>query len=141
MTIQDPEVFLYHGRKLFTEDTPLEMLPAEVGFKPESIWTSNWRGYVGTWKVEDQKLYLVKLDVQGGDSGAVYELIGRYGGKVFAEWYSGTIDAAESTRQGLIKTTRDQEDVFLSIRKGVVEQEKYTRIDCGVSKIKREKLL
>lgn len=127
MTIQDPEAVLYQGRELFTDETPLKSLPKKFGFNPESEWTANWRGYVGTWKVEGGNLYLIGIDVHNGCGGPLYELLGRHGGTVLADWYSGRIEAAGTTRQGLVRKMDAHESLLLIVKNGVVEYERYER--------------
>jgi hypothetical protein len=63
--------------------------------------TGNWRGYVATWKIENDHLYLVKLDTwicRGWNENTcrkvnLQRLFGkRYrNGKVLANWFSGEL--------------------------------------------------
>ena len=64
-TSQVPEVLVYGGTTNDLYTTPLESLfPAGspkvfINKRPPS--TACWRGYVGTWKIENDELYLVAL--------------------------------------------------------------------------------
>jgi len=53
--------------------------------------TGCWRGYIGSWIIEDDKLYLMGLcDAWGGNGISIGTLFpGEQ--KVFAEWFSGEI--------------------------------------------------
>lgn len=55
--------------------------------------TSLWRGYIGTWKIENNKLYLIDIEgshVNGGNIGMDY-LFDNTGAQ-FASWYSGKLN-------------------------------------------------
>ena len=65
MTIQTMEKLIYKGRVVNMATNPLTSYIMALEIKPNfcSIASGCWRGYVGTWLIEDNKLYLV--DIKG----------------------------------------------------------------------------
>ena len=55
--------------------------------------TALWRGYVGTWEIVDDRLYLVELKgtLAGGIEASVATIFPEFPNRVFAHWYTGTI--------------------------------------------------
>ena len=53
---------------------------------PISTRTSCWRGYVGTWEIRDDKLYLIEF------SSGMYDVLANL--PVLADWISGTAKVA-----------------------------------------------
>ena len=63
MTFQSSETLLLRGEKLSLCPEPLAQY-LKTGGKPikfDADWTACWRGYEGTWAIEGDRLYLVKL--------------------------------------------------------------------------------
>lgn len=109
MTAQTSEEFIYKGRTyqgIYSE--PLRQYLNSKGIQDGfiSICSANWRGYSGTWLIENDKLYLkdfsggirYKLDPTDQSAFAKSEI--RSVGlsylfpnqkKVFADWYTGEI--------------------------------------------------
>lgn len=96
MTVQIREKLTYNGVVYEMFDEPLNSYLYEHPIKSTNdtytVRSSNcWRGYIGHWAIEDDKLYLVELNY--------FEVSPRIGlgdlfprqEKVFAEWFSGTI--------------------------------------------------
>jgi len=67
MTDQILERIIYNDQKLVLMSEPLNQylntLAWLYGFKLQS--TACWRGYVGLWKIIDDKLFLIKIDGEG----------------------------------------------------------------------------
>jgi hypothetical protein len=63
MTAQFREIIFFKGRKQYMASEPLQYWPGFTRLKAEFIpnCTALWRGYLGTWKVMDDRLYLVHL--------------------------------------------------------------------------------
>ena len=91
MTRQITEKLTYKGQKyeLYTE--PLRPYLYEHPIERLGRRTNCWRGYVGHWAIEDDKLYLVELDCLELPPRNDLDDIFSGQQKVFAEWFSGTI--------------------------------------------------
>jgi hypothetical protein len=55
--------------------------------------TALWRGYVATWEMLGERLYLVGLDgvLRGGQIATVALIFPGFPDRVFAHWYSGVL--------------------------------------------------
>ncbi len=64
---------------------------ANPGF--ESNCTALWRGYVGSWEIVDERLYLIGISgtLEGGVEASMTTMFPDFPDRVFAHWYSGTI--------------------------------------------------
>lgn len=104
MTYQVPESVIYKGKQNYVMETPLDQYLArhigEINFGGGQFNSSCWRGYKGTWVVEQGKLYLINLDAVGdlencsrdGCAGGVFcleDLFPGFGDGAFAHWYTG----------------------------------------------------
>lgn len=67
MTAQVPEILFYKGNRLDLCAQPLSgyLRKRPESRRPEFMWRSTacWRGYVGTWRIDEGRLFL--LDLQG----------------------------------------------------------------------------
>ena len=129
MTAQIPEVLQFEGRSHAMCTEPLEDYFALTGIKSpfEANCSALWRGYIGTWEIREQRLYLVGL------KGRTYEgaeltlgsLFPGHGGRVYAHWYSGTVRLPEGKLleyfHGGYASTYER-DRLLRIEKGVLVQ-------------------
>ncbi len=63
MTAQQPDILIVDGEKVSLYSTPLDPYIARrgKGWPFASAITSYWRGYVATWEIEDDVLFLVAL--------------------------------------------------------------------------------
>ena len=120
MTVQITEKLTYKGQKyeLYTEPLRpyLDEHPIERLGRTHIRRTNCWRGYVGHWAIEDDKLYLVELDYFKFSPRIGLENLFPGQQKVFAEWFSGSIS-----------TTLDEKFMYLEfkIEKGeLIEVEK-----------------
>jgi hypothetical protein len=94
MTAQAPEIIYYRGNKYRLIVEPLEMYLRKKIIKPriKRYSTANRRGYIGTWKIENEKLYLEKLYSHNREEMKLKsKLFPEIDGLVFAEWYSGSL--------------------------------------------------
>lgn len=100
-TAQQSEVIFLDGEKLGLYACPLEQYEwrKPPGFTP--ISTGNYRGYVGTWLIEDQRLYLTGIEAELCRTGwprrcrptslqALFPKLIKQG-RVEATWFSGTL--------------------------------------------------
>jgi hypothetical protein len=70
-TAQMGDILVYQGKNQSIFSNPLESYFDDQHPRPKAVFkfscTANWRGYVATWKIEEDYLYLVKL-VEGSCS-------------------------------------------------------------------------
>lgn len=59
MTHQNRETFIHKGEELQSYSQPLRSHPNLPEFLP--LGSFCWRGYNGTWRIENEKLYLIDL--------------------------------------------------------------------------------
>lgn len=95
MTVQIAEKLTYNEQKYKLHTEPLKPYidehPIERLGRTLIERTDCWRGYVGHWAIEDDKLYLVQLDCLELPPRNALDDIFSGQQKVFAEWFSGTI--------------------------------------------------
>ena len=120
MTRQIAEKLTYNEQKYKLHTEPLRPYldehPIERLGRTLIERTDCWRGYVGHWAIEDDKLYLVELDYFKFSPRIGLENLFPGQQKVFAEWFSGSIS-----------TTLDEKYMYLEfkIEKGeLIEVEK-----------------
>lgn len=95
MTAQVPEKLRYQDEEVSMCTTPLDDYFCMGGSKPnfEVPFTALWRGYVGTWEILNNRLYLIDLQAAffGGSEASVSTIFPDTPQRVFAHWYSGTL--------------------------------------------------
>ncbi len=98
MTAQFSEHLIYQGKELTLCTQPLGPFLEFSGstLKFEATCTALWRGYVGTWAIENDRLYLVKLSGNVVTDGQEQEvgleaLFPGYPDGVFAHWFTGEL--------------------------------------------------
>ena len=102
MTLQIAEKLIYKDVEFYIGTYPLETYLAEkqICFNWES--STCWRGYYGTWLIEDDKLFLIDLSATIIKDYGMWKWPFEYvevgldylfpnQDKVFAEWFSGKI--------------------------------------------------
>jgi len=98
LTIQISETLLYRGENHYIDDYPLnqyfelaEIVNSYAG-GADVCDSYCWNGYIASWSVEKNRLYITDLRSTGRNPVASLEtLFPHNGGKVFAHWYSGAI--------------------------------------------------
>jgi hypothetical protein len=105
-TAQVPDIITFEGKKRPLLTNPLESYFKEgerpkFHTRPGGVVTSNWRGYVATWEIEGDTLYLVGLDSwvckdfrsENCKKADLLELFGENfkDGKVKADWFTGDL--------------------------------------------------
>ena len=96
MTLQIREKLTYNGEVYEMFDEPLRSYLYKYDIerlnRTQTIFSTNcWRGYVGYWAIEDDKLYLVELDCLELPRRNALDALFPGQQKVFAEWFSGSI--------------------------------------------------
>ena len=106
---------------------PLSDYFAFGGHHPEFEFTCTalWRGYVGTWEITNDRLYIVGLTgtLKDGSEATLETLFPGYPDRVFAHWYSGTLRIPEGKQLEYVHmgyASTYERDRILKIEKGVV---------------------
>ena len=98
-TGQYPDLLIYKGETQSIFTNPLELYFDNQHPRPIGIFTfsctANWRGYVATWKIEENNLYLVKLVEGSCDENAreipIAIIFPEHQAPIKASWFSGTL--------------------------------------------------
>ena len=132
MTAQMSEKLIYQSETLALCSQPLAYFleMAAIPWKFEAPHTALWRGYVGTWRIEADRLYLVGLSGWTSETEqtpskqvGLGDLFPGYPDGVFAHWFTGEL---RCPRGGLLEYVRGgfssayEEDLFLQVRRGVL---------------------
>jgi hypothetical protein len=87
MTAQFSERLIFEGQQVALLSNPLNDYFALGGRNPgfESTSTALWRGYVGTWEILNDRLYLVELrgTLKSGDEASVASVFPDFSDRVF----------------------------------------------------------
>ncbi len=144
MTCQVPERIYFEGQLLSMSSEPLQKILPPVpayGMSREDptfpypfdvSCTALWRGYVGRWKVEDGRLYLVAIAGQAsaGGTASISNIFPNADGPVFADWYTGTLSIERGQVIGRVDgyyMNVHEESVILKVKSGVVVSKKTRR--------------
>ena len=138
MSAQMPEQLEYKARKFAMHTQPLgdyftEGRPNLAFVAPH---TACRRGYIGKWKIDASRLYLVAISgyLEIGGMASLRDLFPGYVERVFAHWYTGTL---RCPRGRLIKSmpagyaSQYQADMLFHVERGVVTG---SEIVCNVHK-------
>jgi hypothetical protein len=139
MTAQIPDSISIDGAEHMLFAEPLEAYYSQLArpsFAPTS--TANWRGYVASWEIRDNRMYLsgIKAELcdRGGPQGwrcdkrqpvGLKELFpGGKGEKVFAEWFSGTLRVPLGAQMEYVHMGYEsvyEFDLLIVVEKGMVK--------------------
>lgn len=127
MTAQVAEQLDYLGEMLSMCSQPLDSFFEAAGRSPRFAANSTacWRGYVGHWRIEADRLYLISIraELEGGSAVTLNQIFPGYSERVWAHWFSGTL---RCPRGRLVKYVHAgygssfEADLFIEIRRGVV---------------------
>ena len=130
MTAQMPERLTYKGEKLSLAEHPLSAFFKLAGSKPAMAETSSalWRGYIGSWEINDGRLYLIDIDgeLEDGSALTLDLLFPGFPDRVFAHWYSGDMRIPQGKLLNYIHAgyaSVYERDLILNIERGVVVRE------------------
>jgi hypothetical protein len=129
MTLQVGEVLVYNNTQYGMRATPLDdYLKTRSNIKLDSPHTACWRGYIGTWEIQDDKLYLIDFRrfIQGNLESDLEFLFPELN-KVFAQWFTGTIrlpigECIYRDYSGYDSVY--EKDIFLEIKEGILLSER-----------------
>ena len=128
MTIQAGDILSYNGEKTTIATEPLKpylKTRSDVSFIYKS--TAFVRGYIGTWKIRNKKLYLISL-LGFVNNNEKVDLNYLFPNKieVFAGWYSGDIRIPEGEllkKINLGYASVFEKDRILNIKEGILISE------------------
>ena len=127
MTAQIAEKLRYQGDDVAMCTNPLSDYFAMGGTNPrfESNCTALWRGYVGSWEIIDDRLYLIGLNgtLEDGTDASLATIVPGFPDRVFAHWYSGTIRLPQGKQLEYVHMgygSTFERDLFLEVERGVV---------------------
>ncbi len=127
MTAQLAEKLFFDGEWHSLCNLPLHVYFALSGKNLDFAYNSTalWRGYIGTWVIENDRLYLVELNgpLIDGNRVTLGSVFPDFPNRVFAHWYSGRLRCPrgrqlEYVHMGFASTY--EEDLFIEVHKGVV---------------------
>ena len=134
MTAQFSESVLLRGETLSLCTEPLAeyLLTSGSAIELHAESTACWRGYIGTWAIEGERLYLVKLEgTTRTDAGwqalGLTDLFPDYPDGVFAHWFTGEL---RCTKGKLLQYMHGgygssyEQDLFIDVERGVVVGER-----------------
>jgi hypothetical protein len=127
MTAQIPENLLLDGETLALCSEPLGDYFDFSGEQPRFAdhCTALWRGYVGTWEIRDDRLYLLAIDAQyqDGSPARLADLFPGHPDRVFAHWFTGTLRCPRGGQVEYVHMGYGsifEEDLLLHIDRGVL---------------------
>jgi hypothetical protein len=138
MTAQAAETLIYKGEELAMCETPLDVFMQSNGrgirFQERS--TACWRGYIGTWQIWEDRLYLVDVSatLEDGSAATLEGLFPGYPDGVFAHWFTGEVRCPMGKQLQYVHrgfSSVFEKDLFLEFKAGVLVSERI--VDNGVS--------
>lgn len=129
MTAQIREIIYYKGEKTVMATEPLSSyLQSRKGICFNARSSACWRGYLGIWKINDKRLFLVKLKGYIDKDYKEVELEYIFSGKkeVFADWFSGKIRISQGELLQYVHmgySSVFEKDLFLKFKDGVLIDE------------------
>ncbi len=128
MTAQVSEKLLLNGQQLRLCEVPLNAYFALTGVAPRfrAETSACWRGYTGTWDIQDSRLYLIDIggSYEDGTPITLESLFPGFAERVFAHWYTGTLRAPQGEllkyrHMGWASTF--ERDLLIEVEDGVVK--------------------
>lgn len=136
MTSQVGDIIFYKGKKYFSDTNPLQQYlereKKKVDFVAESICFSSgcWRGYIATWEIIDNKLFLTSIKppfydpTEDGEATVkLHELFPNQSFNIFASWFTGTLTlphGKEINHKNYLYYAKYEHEILIEIIEGVV---------------------
>jgi hypothetical protein len=129
MTAQFSELLMLEGKQHALCSYPLASYFAlggeSVAFRASSTALS--RGYIGTWEILDQRLYLIRLQgwLQAESPVSLETVFPGYPQRVFAHWFSGTLRLPQGQLLHYVHGgfgSCYEQDLLIDFDQGVVSQ-------------------
>ena len=129
MTAQIGERLVYEGREVTMCTEPLGEYFALGGARPDFATfrcTALWRGYIGTWEILDDRLYLIGLtgELEDGSDVSMSTVFPAFPDRVFAHWYTGTLRVPEGRQLEYVHmgySSEYERDRLIQVERGVVK--------------------
>lgn len=113
-----------HGLCTYPLTPYMVSLPSPQGFRAPH--TALWRGYIGTWEINGDRLYLIAIEgeLNSGEAVTLETLFPGFPDRVFAHWYSGRLRVPQGrmlkyVHQGF--ASQFEQDLFIDIERGLVQ--------------------
>ena len=124
MTAQFREQLTYKGEQYSMATEPLSEYLEKNNIEFVFSSTACWRGYIGSWSIENDRLYLtdLKATIENYEEVGI-EYLFPDSQKVFDEWFSGEIRIPYGELLEYIHMGYDsiyEKELFLTIKDGVV---------------------
>lgn len=132
MTAQEREILHYNGETYWLSTEPLKPLLDIIGddfFDDKgpsiiTICTACKRGYIGTWEIVEDKLFLIELKGYPEENEQFsMDILFPNQKKVFAEWFSGEIKTPQGEMlhyEHMGYMSIFEKDLFLKFNKGML---------------------
>lgn len=147
MTAQFSEILHLRGEKLSLCSQPLDgyLDSAANPIKFEATSSALWRGYVGSWTIENDRLYLIKLSGntqtdEGLKKVVLTDMFPGYPDGVFAHWYTGEMRCPQGELLKYVHggyASSYEKDLFIDVRQGVVVGERVVENGQSESAVKK----
>ncbi len=126
MTAQTPENLIFEGETHKMCSIPLCWEKASMFGRGIAFSTGLRRGYIGTWEIVDDRLYLVDIEgsLADGTMADLETVFPGCGGRVFADWYSGTVRLPQGKLLQYVHLafgSTYERDLLLEFDKGVLK--------------------
>ena len=134
MTAQIPDRLLLDGETHSLFSNPLEYYFGDTNPRPEILresmtCTACWRGYIATWEIMDEQLFLTQVTPMGQEQDILDKIFPDSSGKVLADWFSGTLRVPMGEQVQYVHmgyASQFERDMLIQIEAGRV-QEKVVR--------------
>lgn len=121
MTAQASEIIEYRGETFSFSPAPLyQYLEDRKDIKFDMYTTAHWRGYQGYWLLENNKLYLTKIE----SSNLTLEDIFGTQERVLAEWFTGNLEIGFGDYEFGEWDTYYDNYLWVRIESGIVKERK-----------------
>ena len=134
MTAQIAERLLHDGREFALCSLPLEPYLESHTARPRFRVPSSAlrRGYIGTWRIMKQRLYLVGIagELQDGGAASLHSVFPHEHDTVFAFWFSGELRVPQGKMLEYVHRgfeSRFERDLLFTCEAGVITGKKVQR--------------
>lgn len=127
MTAQFAETLIYEGKAVSLLSNPLTDYFRLGGHDPgfQSTSTALWRGYIGTWEIMNDRLYLIALrgTLESGEEACLESVFPGFPDRVFAHWFSGRLRIPQGRQLEYVHMgygSTYERDVILTLKTGAL---------------------